>query len=123
MGFSTSYHPQSNGQSEVVNKSLENYLGCSLEINYKRLALVASLGQVVVQHQPTCFYKTDPIRGLMRILTPSHSQLYSWNIQSRINRKSTSNKRSDSTDFEAQPPQSTKSDEEASRTKEKGTRE
>ena len=56
--YSTAYHPQSDGQTEVVNKCIEGYLWCMTRTAPTMGKMVECL-RVVVQHQLPHFNKKD----------------------------------------------------------------
>ena len=48
--LSTTYHPQTNGQTEVVNKCLEKYLRCFVSKKQHQWVQWLPLAEMVVQH-------------------------------------------------------------------------
>lgn len=72
--FSSSYHPQTDGQTEVVNRTVEMYLRCFTSHNQKEW----------VRWIPwaTCFYQKDSIRDSLWETTPEFIVLCSRNHSS-----------------------------------------
>lgn len=61
---STSYHPQTDGQSEIVNKSLETYLRCFAEGKQKAWAKWLSWAEFSYNTSPHCATKMSPFKAL-----------------------------------------------------------
>lgn len=68
--YSSAYHPQTDGQSEVVNKCVENYLRCVVGDNPKEWVRWLPLTE---WHYNTSFHfstKTTPFKVVYGILSP-----------------------------------------------------
>lgn len=69
--MSTSYHPQSDGQTERVNQCLEYYLRCMAFAQPKKWHKWLS-GKMVVQHKLSHFTENDTFPSSICQTTPSH---------------------------------------------------
>jgi hypothetical protein len=76
LNLSIAYHPQSEGQTEHIDKCLEMYLGCTIHAFPKSLEGLALIGRTVVQLFLSLFFGLHTIHGSVWIRTKSECYAY-----------------------------------------------
>lgn len=78
MAISTAYHLETDGHTEVINKTLENYLRCFLR-DRPRDGILDTIGRVVVQFHSTLINLSYTIRVFIWLPPSPLVRIYTWN--------------------------------------------